>query len=566
MKKKKMEFPQIIPKIEDWPIFKLSENRKIFVKEIEDFVVKRLLEEKGDRLTDFIAKTVYLERIRIKEDPWKVDPADERQFWGKLRKQLGKRSPELSKESIREQDAQILRQIVHRYAEEIVGTFRVKVFLFARRFLTGLFTRLLNAAAAKTIFKVWGSRYRLQDRFQIKGEIRSIRSLFKKGTMVVLPTHFSNLDSIVVGYAMDTFAGLPSFSYGAGLNLYNSGVAAYFINRLGAYRVDRRKKNPIYLETLKAMSNLSLQRGTNSLFFPGGTRSRSGKLESRLKLGLLGTVVEAQRANYESGKDEKIFVVPLIINYHFVLEAQFLVEQYLRRMGKERYIRLKDDFNSLRKILYFAWALFSKSNDLVLSVAQPMDVLGHAVDEEGNSYDKFGNKIDVKEYFESEGKVVKDLQRESEYTKILAERVVERYHKDNIVLSSHLVAFAGFQLLLNQNAKLDLYGILRLPNDEFIIPKQTMVDTIVQLQEALKEMEANGEIKLSDSISWEPEELIKDGIMRLGTYHVAKPLKYNKEQQIVSENFKLLYFYHNRMDGYQLEQKIQWSKKAVEMV
>ena len=48
-------------------------------------------------------------------------------------------------------------------------------------------------------------------------------------------------DSILIGYALDAFVIIPSFSYGAGLNLYNTGYTAYFMNRLGA-RVDRRKR------------------------------------------------------------------------------------------------------------------------------------------------------------------------------------------------------------------------------------------------------------------------------------------------------------------------------------
>src|SRR5690625_7368921 len=103
----------------------------------------------------------------------------------------------------------------------------------------------------------------------------------------MLPTHVSNVDSSLIDYVIETKVGIPAFAYGAGLNLYNFGPAAYFMNRLGAYRVDRRKKNPIYLETLKAMSTLSIKSGVNNLFFPGGTRSRSGHSESRLKLGRL---------------------------------------------------------------------------------------------------------------------------------------------------------------------------------------------------------------------------------------------------------------------------------------
>jgi glycerol-3-phosphate O-acyltransferase len=58
---------------------------------------------------------------------------------------------------------------------------------------------------------------------------------------------------------------------------------------------------------------MAIQKGCHSLFFPGGTRSRSGQIEKRLKLGLLSTAIEAQRINYQKGKRdelEKIFVVP----------------------------------------------------------------------------------------------------------------------------------------------------------------------------------------------------------------------------------------------------------------
>jgi len=338
------------------------------------------------------------------------------------------------------------------------------------------------------------------------------------------------------------------------------------MNRLGAYRVDRRKKNQIYLETLKAVSNLSIQRGVNSLFFPGGTRSRSGTMEKHLKLGLMSTAVEAQRATYEQGKDRKVFIIPLILGYHFVLEAQFLIDQHLKRMGKERYIRSKDDFYSLRKVLKFAWRFFSEENEITLSFGQPMDVLGNYVDEHGESYDQYGNRIDLKEYFVSNGKVSADLQRESEYTRHLGERIVERYYKDNIVLTSHLVAFAAFQILKNKNPRLDLYALLRLPPDDYIFPKDSMRSVVGQLRDRLMKMAEEDEIKLSEQLMWDVDRLIEDGIKRLGTYHLAKPLRFTKNGQIVSESFKVLYFYHNRLEGYQLAQGIQWKQYALEMV
>ncbi|MCB0616997.1 MAG: glycerol acyltransferase, partial [Phaeodactylibacter sp.] len=184
----------------------------------------------------------------------------------------------------------------------------------------------------------------------------------------------------------------------------------------------------------------------------------------------MGTAVEAQRAILQKGKMEKIFVVPLILSYHFVLEAPFLIEQHLRAIGKERYILSKDNFKSLWQIMKFTWRVFSSGNEIVLSFARPMDVLGNPVDMDGNSFDQYGNSIDIRDYFIRAGELRMDMQRESEYTKILAEKIVERFHCENIVLTSHLVAFAAFRILKRENQHLDLYGILRLPADDFIFP------------------------------------------------------------------------------------------------
>ena len=338
-------YPQVFDRIDQWPIYALSQDRRRFIEEIDEFTLNRLMEE-HPKLYNLIAETIYQERIRVKESPWKVDPPNEGQFWNRLRSKLFKTENE-PKLQATETQKEVIQRIIHRYSTEIVGTFSIPTFRFARLFLFTFFNRLLNAAAERW-WRILSSRNRLHERIQVYGETDMIRALMKKGVVIVVPTHFSNIDSILVGFAMDQFVGLPSFSYGAGLNLYNSGAAAFFMNRLGAYRVDRRKKNPIYLETLKTMSMLSIVRGTNTLFFPGGTRSRNGMIETRLKMGLLGTAVEAQRVLCQQFSSQKvaetksepikIFIVPLVMSYHFVLEAPFLIRQHLQITGKEKYI------------------------------------------------------------------------------------------------------------------------------------------------------------------------------------------------------------------------------------
>jgi len=133
MKEKKGQLlPHVIEKIEDWPIFKLSEDRKNFIQQIDDFTFARLKGKHGAKINDVIARTIYMERIRIKEEPWKVDPPNERLFWKKIQKQVVKNSLESTPEKSNDKTDEVLRKIIHRYSEEIVGTFKISTFLFAR--------------------------------------------------------------------------------------------------------------------------------------------------------------------------------------------------------------------------------------------------------------------------------------------------------------------------------------------------------------------------------------------------------------------------------------------------
>jgi len=548
-------YPPILPDINDWPIFKLSEDRRQFTEELEQFTLERIETFHKENLTDLLAETIYQERIRIKEEPWKVDPPNERQFWSRIKKRLVKYSVDKDESISSQNNSYLLKQIIHRYSLEIVGTFKIRTFLFARRFLTWFFNQLLQASFWK--IRLTGGKKRLVQKLIVKGDIEQIRDLAKKGTLIIVPTHFSNLDSILIGYTLDTIIGLPAFSYGAGLNLYNTGYTAYFMNRLGAYRVDRRKKNKIYLETLKSMSNLSMQRGTNSIFFPGGTRSRSGAIENKLKMGLLGTVVEAQRAMIQRDDKTKIYIVPLILSYHFVLDGQSLIDQHLKQQGKSRYFKEGKDYSGISGVIRFVWKILSEGNEITLSFGKAMDVIGNPIDNQGNSKDKHGNPIELSDYFKSEGIINTDLQREAEYTSLLSESIINRFHSDNIVLSSHLIAFAAFEILCNENPKLDLFGILRLPTDDYIFEHEFLYATVSQLKQTLIDFADKGKLILSPEINAEIDDLIQDGIKHLGTFHIKKPLKKNKLGEIISENFYLLYFYHNRLTGYGLEKWIK---------
>jgi glycerol-3-phosphate O-acyltransferase len=554
----KLDYAHVIPDIRNWPIYKLSEQRDDFVNEVVKTTVENLEREHTNKLDDVIARTIYLERMRTRENPWKVDPPKEDAYWSRLRSKLVRTALDNDDPTTANTAASaITEEIVRRYANEIVGTFDVAAFKFARAFLTNFFNWLLNAAVKRRPTDIIDGRDTLTDSFKINGQIEDIRTLATKGTIIVIPTHFSNLDSILLGWAIDSL-GLPALIYGAGLNLFNTGILAFFMSRLGAYKLDRRKKNTIYLETIKTYSMLAIKRGTHSLFFPGGTRARNGAIESKFKLGLLGTVTEAQRALYQEGSDRKIFIVPLVIGYNFVLEAQSLIGDYLKTTGEERYIAERSKF-SYWQIIKFFWKLFSASSEVQLSFGKPLDVLGNFVDTDGNSYDKQGNRIEVKEYFMSEGRVTENPQRETQYTQILADTILTRLRCENIVLSSHLVTFVAFNILKAKNPTLDLYALLRLPPEDRMIPLPTFVRACDAVKQILFDLQGNDKIKLSEMVQQNTLSMIKKGISQLGIYHAERTLYFETDSLISTDDMNLLYYYHNRLTGYDLTRRVKWA-------
>lgn len=566
---KPKNYKPILPKRKEWPVVKLSRQRKLFVDTVTKNSTAKLHELAPDvnALVDELETTLYKEKYRIRENPWAVDPDDDYSYWSSVKRALVEISNLQTDDHHEEayQKAQsLLKEITARYANEIASNFRSSYYRFARNVVTFGFARLLNASRVKGFGSLFSNRYSLQDKIKITGEIEQLRNLAQRGTIVMVPTHFSNLDSILIGWVIHEL-GLPPFIYGAGLNLFNIGIFAYFMNSLGAYKVDRRKKNTIYIETLKAYSSLAMQWGIHSLFFPGGTRSRSGRIEDKLKLGLLGTAMEAQRINYlrsqETGEPaEKIFVFPVALNYHFVLEAPSLIRDHLQREGQERYYIETDEYSKSPKIVSFLLKFFLKGSDISVSIGRGMDLLGNFVDNEGHSLDKQGRHISMREYFCTGSQLTRDEQRENEYTRMLGESILREYYRINQVFSSHLVAFVAFQLLRKQHSGLDLFNLLRLPEEDLVLSYPLFRTGCEQVREEVFRLYHQGKVDIAEHLEGEIDEVISHGVANVGMYHAKRPLLKNKEGSIEIPDMNVLYYYHNRLEGYDLHTKVHLKK------
>jgi glycerol-3-phosphate O-acyltransferase len=560
-KNKNKRYKPILDKIPDWPVYQLSKNRKEFIEEVADHAFRRIKEIRPTRkqLVDELEATVYREQQRMKRNRWRVDPPDEPKFWSKIKEDLiDVTSKPLDDDHADRKEDEILKRIVQRYAGEIAGNFRPSSYRFAREIIQFWFARLLNATRVKKFGAIFRNQYTLRDKIQIVGKVRQLRSLAKKGTIVMVPTHSSNLDSILIGWVIHAL-GLPAFIYGAGLNLFNIKIIAYFMNSLGAFKVDRRKKNLPYLETLKMYSGLAIEKGAHSLFFPGGTRSRSGTIEKMLKLGLLSTATEAQRNIYlktPAGEEpRKIFVVPVTLNYHFVLEAPELIDDYLSVKGQDRYLPEEDKYGSLQ-LIQFLFRFFTKGSNISVSIGRGLDIMGNYVDEEGNSLDAQGRIIDTRDYFVSNGQITIDKQREDEYTRMLSQRIVAEYHKIHRTFASHLVAFVAFEMWQKKHPKLDLFGLLRLPEEELSLEYPEFRKTCKRVRKQIYRLKKEGKANHATHLKGKIDLVISHGLENVGNFHLKRPLLMDKKGSIITKDLNTLYFYHNRLVGYDLEKFI----------
>ena len=254
---------------------------------------------------------------------------------------------------------------------------------------------------------------------------------------------------------------------------------------------------------------------------------------------------------------KKIFVVPVTLNYNFVLEAPSLIRQFLRLQGQERYYTENDESSTSYKIAAFLVKFFTKGSDISVSIGKAMDVLGNYVDQEGNSYAKSGRLIDTKEYFTQDGSLVShNQQREDEYTRMLSEKIVDEFHRINKVFPSHLVAFCAFIILQKKFKKLDLYNLMRLPEEELIIPYDQFVVNFEKLLKKVHKMYNKGKVSISPALTGDPEVIIKTGLKNVGMYHAKRPLVCNKQGDLTTQDINLLFYYHNRLVGYNLEQYV----------
>ncbi len=528
------------------------EDRAPILATLTERVVARQLEknEDSDELRARIASSAALELARVRQS--KRSPRDDSDlgFWRGVQLRLGFTS-DLGLPGL-------LGDIVSRYAEEVGGSFDPTLYKVATRLLPPALALLLTGVYPTRLLRRLPRVPDFSDRVRVGGEIEQLRALREKGTLVLCPTHASNLDSIVLGVAAHRIE-VPPLVYGAGINLLSNPLMSLFMHNFGAYTVDRDKKDPLYKEVLKEYTTLTLEHGYANLFFPGGTRSRSGAIEQSLKLGLLGTTVPALRNNLRSANPRPgIFVVPITLSFELVLEAESLIAGFLARELEEEEpagarATERDDARVAGRIAEFIDSLIALDSRIDVVVGPALDPLGNPVDTEGTSLTENATAIDL-------AAVLEDGDFEAvarEGTRRLGETLARSYLRDNVVKTTHLLAKAVVLELRAEAADGGIEALL-LARGRTRLAGAAVLTRLERVLDQLRQRCDQGRLRLAppllDTMA-SPESLAEKATETFDSYYRSRPVLERRGESFELSDRSLLFYYQNRLEGYGIDRE-----------
>ncbi len=515
------------------PIFGFNAARSSIVEE----VVHRITTQTRDPLL-VLNEAAYLETRRLHNSH-----GSELAEWRTLAGHLGR----MSDGELRDK----LKVYAERYAWDVAGNFDGRVYKFASKAMAPLLGALMSPRSTLRHIGQSFDLTALDGRILVQGPREHIRKLSEIGTIIFTPTHLSNLDSVVFGFAIER-AGLPPAVYGAGKNLFTNPVLSYFMHNLGAYRVDRRLRHSLYKDVLKTYSTVMLEKGYHSLFFPGGSRSRSGGVERKLKLGLAGTGIEAFVRTTVKGRTQPVFFVPATINYLLTLEAETLIDDFLQEEGKARYIIEDDESTRVSRVASFMNKLLGLDGACVIRFSRPLDCFGNYVDDEGRSHDNRGRIVDATKYVVGrDGKPAMDAARDAEYTRELGERIVDSFKRDTVVMGTHIVAACAFERLRRAVGKADLFAVLR-HRDDVAVPRAELAEDVDVMLARVSVLEEQGEIALAPNLKGKRgDAIVADALRAFAGYHTQEVLA-PRGNELVLRDTRLLFYYQNRLAAHGL--------------
>ena len=170
----------------------------------------------------------------------------------------------------------------------------------------------------------------------------------RESIVIYLMNHRSNADYVLAGYGL---AGQVAISYAVG-EWARVFPLEYLFKSFGSYFIRRRYREPLYHTVLERYVQLITRNGVTQGLFPEGGLTRDGKLRPP-KIGLLDYMLGTTR---EPGFAERMYVVPVALNYDRVLEDRTLLRELRASEGGERTSR----WQQFREVVGFGSAGFGR--------------------------------------------------------------------------------------------------------------------------------------------------------------------------------------------------------------
>ena len=188
------------------------------------------------------------------------------------------------------------------------------------------------------------SRALLNFFYKVSAEYAGKASQLPKDSIVIyLMNHRSNADYVLVGYVL---SGQVAISYAVG-EWARAFPLEYIFKSFGAYFIRRKYREKLYHTVLEQYVQLITRNGvTQGIFLEGGL-SRDGRL-GKAKIGLLDYLIGVAR---DPELTDKLYVVPVAVNYDRVLEDRSLLRELDAREGRARPSRLLQ----LSEVVRYVW-------------------------------------------------------------------------------------------------------------------------------------------------------------------------------------------------------------------
>jgi glycerol-3-phosphate O-acyltransferase len=177
-----------------------------------------------------------------------------------------------------------------------------------------------------------------------RARLEEIYTRTQRHPVVFLPSHKSNLDHLVLQYALHE-NGLPPNHTAGGINM-NFFPVGPLMRRSGVFFIRRSfKDDPVYKFVIRQYIDYLIEKRFSLEWYVEGGRSRSGKLLPP-RLGLLAYVVDA----YRRGKSEDVWLIPVSIAYDQIGDVgDYVAEQRGAKKTRESFGWFLRMIRSLRR-------------------------------------------------------------------------------------------------------------------------------------------------------------------------------------------------------------------------